>query len=487
MGWLPKIKATPTVVLFPAMASDLQVKTSPRPQSRLALEVVVPAERCQRSYDKAMRQLCRTLRLPGFRPGRVPKTAVLQQLGSRQVWITALEQLLEDTAQDVLNDQDLNLLGKLQLQDSFDALAQQFKPSEGLTLNMEADVRPKATLKAYRDLEVEVEETSIEGMLETVLQDRRRSASTTVPLERTTAATGDVAVVELVLPSPDGPDGEASPEPGTRLEVDLVEENKILPMFVPLVIGMTVGETRALPNRTDSPARQEGDPDDKGDRGTITLRELKARQMPELDDAFARKVSHFATLGELKDALGQDIETQARKRNKENRQDALLEMICEGMEVELPQSMVEQEMEAVMEDYKDVLRARGLDPEDLPLDEKAQAQLEQDKLEEAQRRVQHHLALETVAKEEQIIVAETELDVKVQALRRQLKARKARRLDPAKLRVFVKTGLLREKALAWLERHNTFKVRTATEEEGEEAQGSPPLASDLTESTDEQT
>lgn len=469
------------------MASDLQVKTSPRPQSRLALEVVVPAERCQRSYDKAMRQLCRTVRLPGFRPGRVPKTAVLQQLGSRQVWITALEQLLEDTAQDVLNDQDLNLLGKLQLQDSFDALAQQFKPSEGLTLNMEADVRPKATLKAYQDLQVEVEETSIEGMLETVLQRQRRSASTTVPLERTTAETGDVAVIELVLPSPDESDGEASPEPGTRLEVDLVEENKILSMFVPLVIGMTVGETKVLPNTTDdSPAQQEGDQDDKADRGTITLRELKARQMPELDDAFAQKVSHFATLAELKDALGQEIETQARKRNKEKRQDALLEIICEGMEVELPQSMVEQEMEAVMEDYKDVLRERGVDPEDLPLDEKTQAQLEQDKLEEAQRRVQHHLALETVAKKEQIIVAETELDVKVQALRRQLKARKARRLDPAKLRVFVKTSLLREKALAWLERHNTFKVRTATEEEGEEAPNSPAPANDLTESTDEQ-
>ncbi len=469
------------------MASDLQVKTSPRPQSRLALEVVVPAERCQRSYDKAMRQLCRTVRLPGFRPGRVPKTAVLQQLGSRQVWITALEQLLEDTAQDVLNDQDLNLLGKLQLQDSFDALAQQFKPSEGLTLNMEADVRPKATLKAYQDLQVEVEETSIEGMLETVLQRQRRSASTTVPLERTTAETGDVAVIELVLPSPDESDGEASPEPGTRLEVDLVEENKILSMFVPLVIGMTVGETKVLPNTTDdSPAQQEGDQDDKADRGTITLRELKARQMPELDDAFAQKVSHFATLAELKDALGQEIETQARKRNKEKRQDALLEIICEGMEVELPQSMVEQEMEAVMEDYKDVLRERGVDPEDLPLDEKTQAQLEQDKLEEAQRRVQHHLALETVAKKEQIIVAETELDVKVQALRRQLKARKARRLDPAKLRVFVKTSLLREKALAWLERHNTFKVRTATEEEGEEAPNSPAPANDLTELTDEQ-
>lgn len=142
-------------------------------------------------------------------------------------------------------------------------------------------------------------------------------------------------------------------------------------------------------------------------------------------------------------------------------------------------------MEAVMEDYEDELRARGMDP-DLALNDTTRAQLEQAKLEEAQRRVQRNLALETVAKEEQIIVAETELDVRIQALRRQLKTQQARRLDPTKLRVFVKTSLLREKALAWLERHNTFKVRTAAVVDGEEAQSGPALAGDLTESTHEQ-
>lgn len=477
------------------MASDLQVKTSPRPQSRLALEVVVPAERCQRSYDKAVRKLCRTVRLPGFRPGRVPQTAMLQQLGTRQVWITALEQLLEDTAQEVLNDEDLALLGKLQLQDSFDALAQQFKPSESLTLNMEADVRPNATLKAYRDLEVDVEETSIEDMLEEVLEQQRRSASTTVPLERTTAEMGDVAVIKFGLQPPDGPDGEASPDLSPReLEVDLVEKNGSIPKLVPLIIGMTVGETKAVPDETgepenrsenNSPAQQDVDQDDKMQDVSITLCELKARQLPTLDDGFAQKVSRFATMAELKDALSQELEVQVQKDNKENRQDALLSILCEDMEVDLPQSMVEQEMEVVMEDYKDQLRARGLDP-DLKLNDTLLAQLEQVQLEDARRRLQRNLALETVAKAEQLTVGETELDERVQALRKQLKTQQARKLDPTKLRVFVKTGLLREKALAWLEEHNTFKVHTAMVEDGEEAQSSPPVAGEPTESIHEQ-
>ncbi|MYF36655.1 MAG: trigger factor [Synechococcus sp. SB0678_bin_12] len=498
MAWLSRIGHL-RCCAFPAMASDLQVKTSPRPQSRLALEVVVPAERCQRSYDKAMRKLCRTVRLPGFRPGRVPQTAVLQQLGARQVWITALEQLLEDTAQDVLNDEDLALLGKLQLQDSFDALAQQFNPGESLTLNMEADVRPSPALKAYRDLEVEVEETSSEGMLADELEQRRRSASTTVPLERTTAEMGDVAVIKLV-PPPDGLDEEESPGPREReMEVELDEEDKTMSRVVSLIVGMTVGETRTLPSETNGddaneggsetenngPARQDLDQDDETNRVSITLCGLKARQLPELDDAFAQKVSRFSTMAELEEALGREIDRQVQENNKENRQDALLDMLCEEMEVELPQSMVEKEMEVVMEDFKDKLRARGVNP-DFRLSDKLLEQLEPVKLEEARRRLQRNLALETVARAEQLTVAETELEDQIQALRKRLKARQASKLDPTKLRIFVKTGLLREKALAWLEEHNSFKVRTAMAENGEEAQSSPALTSKPTESIHEQ-
>ena len=322
------------------MASDLQVKTSPRPQSRLALEVVVPAERCQRSYDKTMRNLCRTVRLPGFRRGRVPRTAVLQQLGPQQVWITALEQLLEDTAQDVLNDEDLNLLGKLQLQDSFDDLAQQFKPGESLTLNMEADVRPNAALKAYRNLEVEVEELSVEDLLEQVFKQQRLAASTKVPVEKTTAEMGDVAVIKLGLRStrkadePDESGRDKSDEPdeadesgdgfgfsGSRgLEVDLVENHEALGGFVPLIVGMTVGETRMACDYIDE--EDLDDDDDLINDTSITLCGLKERRLPELDDAFARKVSKFSTMAEWKDALSPQLETRVQESNKVRRQAA---------------------------------------------------------------------------------------------------------------------------------------------------------------------
>ena len=476
------------------MASDLQVTTSPRPQSRVALEVLVPAERCQRSYDKALRNLCRTVRLPGFRPGRVPQTAVLQQLGTQQVWVTALEQLLEDTARDVLNDEDLDLLGKLQLQDSFDALAQQFKPGESLTLNMEADVHPDAALKAYRNLDVEVEELSVEGLLEEVLERQRLAASTKVSVEKTTAEMGDVAVVHFSrnpMDKPEEPDksdeadqsdGDVVPAPGTRgIDLDLVENHGVLPQIVPLVVGMTVGETRAiaehtggLGNRGESDGENDGAEQAGADQGddlmddmSITLCGLKARQLPELDDAFAQKMSEFATMAEWRDALSRQLEIRVQEGNREKRQDALLQVLCEDMEVELPQSLVDQELGVVAEDFRDEFRARGLDP-DLKLDDRLREKAEEAKLQEAQDRLQRKLALEAVAKAEQLTVADTELDERVRELRKQLKSQQARKLDSTKLRAFVKRDLLREKALTWLEEHNTFTIHGAAPQEGEE-------------------
>ena len=227
----------------------------------------------------------------------------------------------------MLDDEDLDLLGKLQLQDSLDALAQQFKPGESLTLNMEADVRPNATLKAYRDLEVEVEaeERSVEDLLEDVLEGQRLSASTTVPLERTTAEMGDVAVLRFSRQprrkpdEPDEPDdsdeadesdGELSRAPDSRgFDVDLVENHEAMSDIIPLVVGMTVGETKVVPESIDEPGNE--DPVDKPtDDPCITLCGLKARRLPELDDAFAQKVSEFATVTEWRDALSRYLEIQ---------------------------------------------------------------------------------------------------------------------------------------------------------------------------------
>ena len=97
------------------MSTSLKVKTSSRPGSRLALEVGVPGERSQTAYDAALDKLSRTLRLPGFRKGRVPKPVLLQQVGPLRVKATALEELVDNVLRDAVSQEKVEVLGQPEL------------------------------------------------------------------------------------------------------------------------------------------------------------------------------------------------------------------------------------------------------------------------------------------------------------------------------------------------------------------------------------
>ena len=271
--------------------------------------------------------------------------------------------------------------------------------------------------------------------------------------------------------------------------MDLVENHQALGEFVPLIVGMTVGETRMACDYIDE--EDLDDDDDLINDTSITLCGLKERRLPELNDAFAREVSKFATMAEWKDALSPQLEIRVQENNKVSRQAALLDAVCEDLEVELPRSLVEQEMGVVMEDFMDECEARGLNPEDLKSNDSFRERAEAAQTKEVQDRLHRKLALETVARTEQLTVTDTELEEGVRDLRRQIKSKRARKLDPTRLRAFVKRDLLREKALAWLEEHNTFKAHTAPvengeEEDGEDMESNPAPAGEPTESIHEQ-
>ncbi|MEB3261931.1 MAG: trigger factor, partial [Cyanobacteriota bacterium] len=99
--------ATASIQPAAGSAGDLQVKASPRPRSRMALEVAIPGSRCQASYEAAVTKLSRSVKLPGFRKGKVPRLVLLQQLGPLRVRATALEDLVEDACRDALAREDV--------------------------------------------------------------------------------------------------------------------------------------------------------------------------------------------------------------------------------------------------------------------------------------------------------------------------------------------------------------------------------------------
>ncbi|MFM8976081.1 MAG: trigger factor [Vulcanococcus sp.] len=442
--------------------ADLKVSTSPRPGSRLAVEIAVPAGRTQTSHDKALETLSRSIKLPGFRKGKVPRAVLVQQLGPLRIRATALEDLVDSVFRDALQQADIAAIGQPSVEGGFEALLERFEPGKDLSLTLELDVQPTPSLKTTKGLKAEAETVAFDaGRVDELIEQSRRQLATLVPVEQRTAASGDVAVINFQGTYADN--GEAiSGGSADAMEVEL-EDGRMIPGFVEGIIGMKPGDTKTVACQFPEEYPQE---DAAGRKASfeISLTELKARELPALDDAFAQQASDQQTLAELRADLETRLKEDAERRNRSNRHDALLAALVEQLEVELPETLVQQEIVSLLEQTAGQLAQQGMDVKKLFTPQLIQS-LRDTSRPEAEERLKRSLALQALAKAEQIELEAGEIEAKVKELSRGFSD--SSRIDPARLRQAVQEDLMRDKLLGWLESHST--VTEKAPEQGNDA------------------
>ncbi|PHX88067.1 MAG: trigger factor [Synechococcus sp. Baikal-G1] len=446
-----------------AVPASLKVTTSPRPGSRLALEVAVPAGRSQSSYDAALEKLSRSVKLPGFRKGKVPRPVLLQQIGPLRVRATALEELVDSVFRDALAQEEIPAIGQPELAGGFEALLERFAPGEELTLILELDVEPTPSLKVTKGLVVASEAVNYDpARVEDWIEQSRQKLASLVPVEDRPAQAGDVSVVDFSGTFSD--DGSPiSGGSGEGMEVEL-EEGRMIPGFVAGVIGMAVGDTKTVACQFPEEYPQE---DCRGRAASfvLTLTDLKTKELPELDDAFAQQASDKETLAELRTDLEARLQEDAQRRDKANRHDALLDALVEQLEVELPETLVQEEIRALLEQTAGQLSQQGMDVRKLFTPELVRS-LRDTSRPEAEKRLRRSLALKALALAEAIELGEEELETKLKELSRSLS--ESGNIDPARLRQAVQEDLMRQKLLDWLESHSTITAKSSEDLAGED-------------------
>jgi trigger factor len=250
------------------------------------------------------------------------------------------------------------------------------------------------------------------------------------------------------------------------LEVDL-EEGRMIPGFVEGILGMTTGETRTVTCRFPDDYPQE---DARGREAgfTITLKELKSRDLPELDDAFARQASDKETLAELRSDLEQRLRDDAERRTRGNREEALLAALVEQLEVDLPETLIQQEIRSLIEQTAGQMAQQGMDVNKLFTRDLVRSLMDSSRP-EAEQRLRRSLALKALAEAEDIRVAPETLESRLEEVRRDLKREAS--IDEQRLREAVAEDLLREALLEWLEANAT--VRPAGQAEAAKQEGEP--------------
>jgi trigger factor len=434
----------------------------------VALEVAIPGSRSRASYEAAVDKLSRSVKLPGFRRGKVPRPVLLQQIGPLRVRATALEDLVDAACRDALAIEKVAAIGRPELSEGFELVLERFEPGSDLTITLELDVEPTPTLRQTRGLKAEAETVSYDpARVDELIEQSRRQLATLVPVEDRPARSGDVAVLSFRgVYADSGEEIEGGSSDASEVEL---EEGRMIPGFVEGVIGMAVGDTRTIDCRfPDSYPQQEAA--GRSARFEITLKDLKTRELPPLDDAFAQQASDKQTLAELREDLEKRLKEDAERRATAARHDALLGALVEQLEVELPETLVQQEVRNLIEQTAGQIAQQGMDVKKLFTPDLVRSLMDTSRP-EAEQRLRRSLALQALAAAEAIEVAAEELEAKVTEVRRGLSQEGP--IDPERLHRVVADDLLRDKLLAWLEENSTISEKP----QGQEPEATSPAAS----------
>ncbi len=439
-------------------AAKLKVKTSSVPNSRIAVEVEVPADRCKNSYQEALNKLSRSISIPGFRKGKVPKAVIIQQLGVKRIQASALESLLQKIWTEALDQEGIEPLCEPELKDGFESMLENFDPEKILTLKLETDIAPNPTLKKYSGLTAEVESLIFDPKkVDELIEQSRSQLATKVPVSNRAAKKGDFALVSFKGKfSDDGSEIEGGSADSIEIEL---EKGRMIPGFIEGVIGMNIKEEKSLTCEFPKDYHQEEAQGRKAEFH-ITLEDLKIKELPELDDEFAKQASDKENLADLRSDLEKRLREDTDKKQIKNRQDSLLEALIQELEVELPKSLIDQEVRLIVEQTAQNFAQQGIDVKSMFTQELVKSLVESSKG-EAEKKLRQKLALNALAKSEKIEVSEKEISEKLKEVEADLKLSNEKNIDTDRLKEAISDDLLQEKLFFWLEENNTIIEKTS--------------------------
>ena len=413
--------------------------------SKRALHVEVPPERVADRVEAVFREWGQKLQLPGFRRGRVPRE-VIQRRFEAEVHEEVLRALIPDSYQEALTQAAIEPVSQPAVEDVH------FHAGEPLRYRAVVEVKPPVAVQDYRGVALEREKIEVSDQeVDRALEYLREDAAEYVPMEGWPALKDDLVILDH--------EGSLNGKPfkggsGKNLTVALGHEG-YLPGFTEQLTGTQKGETKqfALQMPADYPRKELAG---RSVDFRVTVKEVKKRRVPELNDDFAKSVGDVETLAALRDKLRQQLLQRKTREQDAALKRALMDKLVQQTAVEVPEAMVEREAAALLEELAMTFRNTGGVVEGLPDNPEA---LQAHARETATRRVKEALLLEAVAKQEQLTVTDEEIASEVNTLaglyRKDPAAVRRALEDPAR-RAGLAGRLLERKALDFLFQHATI-------------------------------
>jgi trigger factor len=372
------------------------------PDSRVRLDAEVPSDELEQRVQRAASALGRELRIPGFRKGKVPGPMVIQRIGREAVLEQAVRDSMPDWYEEAILRSGVSTVGDPKLEVDLDEVPEAGAP---LSFSIEVSVTPKATLGTYMGLEVgkrspEVGNDAIDHELEHMREHFARVETVDRPL-----AEGDMTIVDFV----GRVDGESFAGGEARDYMLEIGGGRLIEGFEEQLIGAKAGESREV--EIDFPDDYHSE-DLRGKHAVfdVTVKDVRQKELPELDDDFASEASEFDTIDELRADIEHKLQHAQEHSIEDEFREAVVDAAVAEASVDLPDELVAARAEEMWERTERALRAQGIDPETyLKTSGKTRDDVIEEAKQDAARQLSRESVLEAVADAEGIEASDEEL------------------------------------------------------------------------------
>ena len=409
--------------------------------NEVKLELTIEAQKFEEGIKKVYFQSAKYFNIPGFRKGKAPMSIVEKYYGKEIFYEDAFNEVVPDELEEALKDNNIEAVSRPDID------IKQIGKGQDLIFTAVVQTKPEAELGKYKGIEIKkIEYNVTDHDIEHELGHMQEKNSRLVSIDDRPVENGDITVIDFEG-TVDGVPFDGGKAEGHELEIG---SGAFIPGFEDQIVGMKIDEEKDI-NVKFPEEYFSKDLAGKDAVFKVKLHEIKKKELPELDDEFAKDVSEFDTLKELKDSIKEKLETQNNERAKYETQDAVIKAVSENTKLDIPSGMIELEIDNMLKDIETRLSYQGLKLEQyFKMMGKTEEEVRKEYEPQAIEGIKSRLTLEAIIKKEKIEATDEEIDAKIKEMAENYGKKEEEIKDNENIRNYIKQGIESEKAIDFL-------------------------------------
>ena len=417
--------------------------------NEVKFEITVEAEKFEEATKKVYFKSAKYFNIPGFRKGKAPMQIVEKYYGKEIFYEDAFNEVAQTALEEAVTENKVEVVSRPEVD------IKQMEKGKDLIFTVVMQTKPEAELGKYKGIEIpKIEYNVSDEDINHELEHMQEHNSRLISIDDRAVEKGDTVNIDF-----EGfVDGKAF-EGGKAEKYDIeIGSNTFIPGFEDGVIGMKIDEEKDIdvkfPKEYFSKELAGKDAMFK-----VKLHEIKKKELPKLDDEFAKDVSEFDTLEELKADIKKKLEKQNADRTKYETEEAVIKALCENTKIDIPSGMIETEVDNMLKDFENRLSYQGLKMEQyLKMLGKTKEEIRKEYEPQAIEGIKSRLAIEAVVKAEKIEATEKEVEDKIKEMAKNYgKENDEEFLKNENVRNYLKEGIESEKAMEFLIKNAKIK------------------------------